>query len=61
MNIGSNIRKLRLSVGITQKQLAEKIGVSQTHIAKWKKATGESMPTGCLKLPWLLDAGLKIL
>ncbi|MDI9392773.1 MAG: S24 family peptidase [Synergistota bacterium] len=37
MNIGSNIRKLRLSVGITQKQLAEKIGVSQTHMSQMEK------------------------
>ena len=37
-----NIRQLRKNMGLTQKQLAEKIGVSSNTIINWEK--GEVIP-----------------
>lgn len=36
MNIGNKIRELRKTRGITQEQLAERIGVSFQAVSKWE-------------------------
>lgn len=36
MNIGNNIKELRLQKKFTQKQVAEKLGVSCQAISKWE-------------------------
>lgn len=40
--IGRNIQTLRKAAGLTQEQLAEKVGVSRQTVAKWE--SGESVP-----------------
>ena len=42
MDIGSKIKKLRFNVGLTQEQLAYRLGLSPQAISKWE--TGSSMP-----------------
>ena len=36
MNVGSIIKEARLSKGMTQEELAEKIGVKKSAVAKWE-------------------------
>ena len=40
--IGSNIQSRRKMVGLTQEQLAERLGVSRQTVTKWE--TGDSTP-----------------
>ena len=42
MDIGSKIKKLRYNAGLTQEQLADRLGLSPQAISKWE--TGSSMP-----------------
>ncbi len=49
MSLSENIRKLRLEKGMTQEQLAEKLGISAQAISKWE--TTETYPDGALLLP----------
>lgn len=37
INIGENLRRLREQQGLTQKQLAEKVGISVSNITKYEK------------------------
>ncbi len=43
MNISENIKKERKKAGMTQKELAEKLGVYQKDISRWE--TGERTPS----------------
>ena len=36
MSIGSRIQELRIFNGLTQEQLAEKLGVSRQSVSKWE-------------------------
>ena len=42
MNLGNNIKTLRKQVGLTQTELAEKLGVSDKAVSKWE--TGKCYP-----------------
>ena len=42
MDIGNKIKQLRAKSGITQEQLANKLGISPQSVSKWE--TGVSMP-----------------
>ena len=42
MNIGDRIQALRKSKGISQEELADKVGVSRQAVSKWE--SGQSMP-----------------
>lgn len=46
----SNLKMFRLRSGLTQEDIAEKVGVSRQAVAKWER--GESMPDieSCIKL-----------
>ena len=37
MNVGKNIKQLRLHKKMTQSQLAERLGVSSQAVSKWEK------------------------
>lgn len=37
MNVGKNIKRLRLHKKMTQSQLAERLGVSSQAVSKWEK------------------------
>lgn len=39
MTIGENIKKAREAAGLTQKELAEKLGISVAMISRWEKGT----------------------
>jgi transcriptional regulator with XRE-family HTH domain len=41
MNIGKNIQGMRKEIGLTQKQLAEVLGVAQPTIRKWESGFNE--------------------
>lgn len=41
--MGEKIRQLREQAGLTQKQLAEAVGVDQSAVARWE--SGENHPT----------------
>lgn len=43
MNLGENIKTARKTAGITQKQLAEKMGVYQKDVSRWEN--NEHAPT----------------
>ena len=47
-----NIKHIRLKCGMNQEQLADKLGVDRSTIAKWE--TGEAMPRSD-KLPLLAE------
>ena len=36
MNLGANIKKVRKSAGVTQKELAERLQVYQKDISRWE-------------------------
>lgn len=42
MNIGENIKAARKAAGVTQTELAERLGVYQKDISRWEK--GEVQP-----------------
>ena len=42
MNTGSNIQSLRKKAGMSQEDLAEKLGVSRQAVSKWEM--GQSLP-----------------
>ena len=42
MSVGQNIAEIRKLRDITQQELAEKVGVSQSYVARWE--TGRSQP-----------------
>lgn len=48
-NIGSFLQELRKSKGLTQKELAEQIGISDKTISKWEN--GNSVPDTSMLLP----------
>jgi DNA-binding XRE family transcriptional regulator len=43
MNLGENIKRARLASGITQKELADRLGVYAKDICRWE--TGERTPS----------------
>lgn len=49
MSLSENIKRLRLEKGMTQEQLATKLGVSAQAVSKWE--TSETYPDGALLLP----------
>ena len=38
MEMGKKIRQLRFKAGLTQEQLAEKLGISPQSVSKWENA-----------------------
>ena len=49
MSFSSNIKQFRLAKGLTQEQLAERLGISAQAISKWE--TSETYPDGALLVP----------
>ena len=49
IRIGGYIQHLRKAAGLTQKQLAERLGVTFQAVSKWE--TGETLPDASLQLP----------
>lgn len=57
-NIGKFIHELRKTQGITQKQLAEKIGISDKTVSKWENGNG--IPDTGLLLPLCEILGISV-
>lgn len=49
MNIGHNIRRLRNEKGLTQEQLASRMGVTPAAVSKWE--SGQSLPDITMVMP----------
>ena len=58
MNIGVKIAELRKKVGLTQEQLAEKLGISAPAVSKWE--TGNSYPDITLLCPLARALGTNV-
>ena len=58
MNIGGNIKKIRKSKGLTQRQLAEKMGVTQQFIGKLEKNINSPNFTTLQKIANALDVSI---
>lgn len=52
---GDKIRNARKAAGLTQRQLADKIGVSNTSISNWEKNLSRPDPDIIQNLCWALD------
>lgn len=64
MNIHENIKKARKTAGITQKELAQRIGVRQKDISRWENGERtpgiESLVSICMALKVSADTLLEI-
>lgn len=43
MNLGENMKRARVTAGITQSELADKLGVTQKNVSRWE--CGERTPS----------------
>lgn len=58
VSLGKNIRKHRVLAGLTQSQLAEKIGCSESHIGQIENARGIPSMTTVASIANTLDVGI---
>ena len=58
---GIIIREARLACGMTQKQLAEKMGISDKAVSKWERGTGLPDVSLLLTLADILNIDLRAL
>ena len=49
MNMGSKIKMLRKSLGMTQTELGERVGVKKNAVSKWECGRVEGIPASTLK------------
>jgi len=49
MGVGDKIKALRKSMGLTQTELGEKVGVKKNAVSKWECGRVEDIPTSTLK------------
>ncbi|MBR2617099.1 MAG: helix-turn-helix transcriptional regulator [Clostridia bacterium] len=54
-NIAENIKEFRLSKGISQKNLADAVGVSQKAVDYWERGVNEPKATYILRLADFFD------
>ena len=50
MKFGEKVRKYRTSIGMTQRELAQVVGVSQPRWSNWEKAAASKIELGLVKL-----------
>ena len=58
---GVIIRQARLACGMTQKQLAKRLGISDKAVSKWERGTGLPDVSLLLSLAEILDIDLRAL
>ncbi len=61
LRVGCNVRALRLAVQMGQEELAEKLGVSQTHMSNMECGRVTTSIRGLLKLANIFDCSLDVL
>lgn len=49
MTLGDKIKSLRKSMGLTQTELGEKVGVKKNAVSKWECGRVEDIPTATIK------------
>ena len=49
MGVGDKIKSLRKSMGLTQTELGEKVGVKKNAVSKWECGRVEDIPTSTIK------------
>jgi transcriptional regulator with XRE-family HTH domain len=54
-SIGPGMRMLRVSVSVTQAEMAKRLGVSRSTVSAWERST--SVPTRGAVIAWLLACG----
>ena len=57
--VGDNIRVHRTANGMTQKQLAERLGTHESHICHWERGNREPELTSVFKICIVLDCELE--
>ena len=55
MNISDRIQSLRKARGISQEELADKIGVSRQAVSKWEKGQSDPSTTNLIALAKIFD------
>lgn len=55
INLGERLKQARKAAGLTQRQLAEKIGVSNTSVSNWEKGISSPDPDTIQHLCWALN------
>lgn len=58
--LGKNIREQREKAGLTQEQLAEKIGYDRSTLAKWENGTKEPLAVALKVVAEALNVGVEI-
>ncbi len=61
MEFGKNFRKYRLQNGYTQKQVAEKLGISQSNISDWENNISRPEYENLIALARLYDETIESL
>ncbi len=51
----SNLKMYRMKAGLTQEEIAEKIGVSRQAVAKWERGETQPAISSCISLAELYD------
>lgn len=54
MNIGTNIRKYRILSGLTQKELAEKVGLGQSMLSQIEQNRADTTVSNIIKIAQVL-------
>jgi putative transcriptional regulator len=55
------LRDARLAAGLTQRELAERLGVEQPHIARWESGRQEPLVGMALRIAQALDTTVEAL
>ena len=58
MNFGENFKKVRKSCGLTQQQVAERLGIHQSNISDWENDISRPEYEKLLELACLYDVSL---
>ena len=59
--LGQNIRKQRELAGLTQEQLADKLGYDRSTVAKWENGSKEPLAITVKNIADVLNVGIEIL
>lgn len=61
MKVGEKIKKARLEKGLTQKEIAQKIGISQPTYTQWENGTRNPKRETLIKIATALDVPIALL
>ena len=58
MEFGKHFKKCRIEVGLSQKEVAEKLGISQSNISDWENNISRPEYENLIKLSEIYDVSL---